>query len=63
MPNVYYEKDDGQVLPTEQVHDSTQREEIQLMKIWKSLNKFSAQMFPQERFGRQDGVTDAKALE
>ena len=31
MPRVYYEEDDGQVLPTEQVHESMQRE-LQLMK-------------------------------
>ena len=31
MPKVYYEEDDGQVLPTEQVHEGMQRE-LQLMK-------------------------------
>ena len=31
VPKVYYEEDDGQVLPIEQVHESTQRE-LQLMK-------------------------------
>ena len=32
VPKVYYEEDDGQVLPTEQVHEGMQRE-LQLMKI------------------------------
>ena len=31
VPKVYYEEDDGQVLPTEQVHEGMQRE-LQLMK-------------------------------
>ena len=31
MPKVYYEEDDGQVLPTQQVHEGMQRE-LQLMK-------------------------------
>ena len=63
VPKVHCEEDDGQVLPTEQVNEGMQRE-LQLRKIWKCLKDFSAQMFPQERrFGRQDGVTDARALE
>ena len=31
VPKVYYEEDDGQVLPTEQVHEGMQRE-LQLMR-------------------------------
>ena len=31
VPKVYYEEDDGQVLPTEQIHEGMQRE-LQLMR-------------------------------
>ena len=61
VPKVYYEEDDGQVLPTEQVHAGMQRE-LQLMKELEVSER--VQMSPRERrSGRRGGATDARALE